>query len=129
MGIVADLWEDQKFLDEFTPDEKYVFLYCLTNPHRSYCGCYEISISQISNETGLKRRHVRYILERLQCGHRVLVYNDPTKELLIVDWLEDTWSDSQRWRKRVEKEIQRCKCPRFVSYLCWKIEKLRETKG
>lgn len=129
MGIVADLWENHNFLNEFTPEEKYIFLYCLTNPHRSFCGCYEITITQIANETGLRRIHVRSVLDRLQRVHKVLVYNDLTKELLLADWLEDTWSNSKKWKKRVEREIQRCKCSKFAEFLRWKLGELRKSKA
>ena len=90
MGIVADLWKNQQFLDDFTPDEKYIFLYCLTNPHRSFCGCYEITITQIARKTGLRRVYVRSVPDRLQRVYKVLVFNDSTAEMLLVDWIEDS---------------------------------------
>ncbi|MFR8334921.1 MAG: hypothetical protein ACLU9S_23255 [Oscillospiraceae bacterium] len=33
-----------------------MYLYCMTNPHTNLCGCYEVSIKQMANETGLQQR-------------------------------------------------------------------------
>lgn len=51
-NISMDFWTDSKVVDDFTPEDRYIYLYCMTNPHTNLCGCYEVSIKQIANETG-----------------------------------------------------------------------------
>ena len=50
--ISTNFWMDGKVEDDFTPEDKYAYLWCLTNPHTNLCGCYEVSIKQIAHELG-----------------------------------------------------------------------------
>ena len=63
-NISMDFWQDSKVVDDFTPEDRYMYLYCMTNPHTNLCGCYEISVKQMANETGLQQR----ILCSICCG-------------------------------------------------------------
>ena len=47
-NVSTSFWEDNKIVDDFTPEDKYIYLYCMTNPHTNLCGCYEISLKQIA---------------------------------------------------------------------------------
>ena len=51
-NISINFWTDSKIDDDFTPEDKYFYLYLLTNPHTNICGCYEISMKQMERETG-----------------------------------------------------------------------------
>ena len=44
-NISMDFWTDSKVVDDFTPEDRYIYLYCMTNPHTNLCGCYEVSIN------------------------------------------------------------------------------------
>ena len=46
--ISTNFWMDGKVEDDFTPEDKYAYLWCLTNPHTNLCGCYEVSILPMS---------------------------------------------------------------------------------
>ena len=61
-SINTGFWTSPQVVDNFTPEERYVYLYCLTNPRTNLCGCYEVSIKTIAFETGLERYEVRDIL-------------------------------------------------------------------
>lgn len=64
-NISMDFWTDSKVVDDFTPEDRYIYLYCMTNPHTNLCGCYEVSIKQIANETGYNNDSVERLLKRL----------------------------------------------------------------
>ena len=64
-NISMDFWTDSKVVDDFTPEDRYIYLYCMTNPHTNLCGCYEVSIKQIANETGYNNDTVERLLKRL----------------------------------------------------------------
>ena len=55
--ISTNFWMDGKVEDDFTPEDKYAYLWCLTNPHTNLCGCYEVSIKPVSY-THLMRNHL-----------------------------------------------------------------------
>ena len=61
--ISLSFWNDNKIVDDFTPEDRYFYLYLLTNPHTNLIGCYEISLKQMSYETG-------YNIEKCLSGKR-----------------------------------------------------------
>ena len=115
--VSMNFWTDSKVVDEFTPEDKYMYLYVLTNPHTNLCGCYEISIRQIANETGYNTDSVERLLKRLDQTHDVLRYYTPTKELLILNWYRFNWTASERLNKPLLAEIQKVKAGSFREYL------------
>lgn len=93
-NISMDFWQDSKVVDDFTPEDRYMYLYCMTNPHTNLCGCYEISVKQMANETGYNTDSVQHLLRRLDNSHDVLRYDAGTKELLILNWWRYNWTVS-----------------------------------
>ena len=113
--IYKTFWTDAK-VDEFTADDKYLYLYLLTNPRVSLCGCYEINIKHMAYETLLSTDKVQKSIERLSKSN-VVKYCKETKELLIVNWHRFNWTSSPRLIGGVRKEIETVKCPEFKQYL------------
>ena len=116
-NISMDFWSDSKVVDDFTPEDRYIYLYCMTNPHTNLCGCYEVSIKQIANETGYNTDSVERLLKRLDNSHNVLRYSAQTKELLILNWNRYNWSASEKLNKPLLAEIRKVKNDRFREYL------------
>ncbi|MFQ8761827.1 MAG: hypothetical protein ACLSAF_22510 [Intestinimonas sp.] len=108
---------DGKVEDDFTPEDKYGYLWCLTNPHTNLCGCYEVSIKQIAHELGYNTDTVERLLKRLDGAHNVIRYNAPTKELLVLNWYRYNWSGSEKLDKPLLTEIRAVKCDDFREYL------------
>lgn len=116
-NISMDFWTDSKVVDDFTPEDRYIYLYCMTNPHTNLCGCYEVSIKQIANETGYNNDSVERLLKRLDSAHNVIRYSAQTKELLILNWCRYNWSASEKLNKPLLSEIRKVKNDRFREYL------------
>lgn len=110
-------WETPQVVDNFSPADRYIYLYCLTNPHTNLCGCYEISIRQIAAETGLDRDFVQNSLDRLHLLHHVIEYQPQSKELLIYDWPKSNWTASPKKQRRILCEIAKVKCWGFRLFL------------
>ena len=51
-NISMDFWTDSKVVDDFTPEDRYIYLYCMTNPHTNLCGCYESASSKLPTRQG-----------------------------------------------------------------------------
>ena len=98
-------WRDPKIADDFTPEDKYFFLYLLTNPHTNLCGCYEISIKQASDETGYGKDTIERLLNRFEEVHHVLNHCKSTKEVLILNWHKYNWTASSKFISALKKEI------------------------
>ena len=115
--IMMQFWTDSKVIDEFTPEDRYIYLYLMTNPHTNLCGCYEISVRQIAGETGYSTDSAERLLKRLDEAHNVIRYNLPTKELLVLNWFRYNWTESENLNKPLLAEIQKVKCDLFREYL------------
>lgn len=109
-------WTDAKIADTYSVEEKFLYLYCLTNPHTNLCGCYEISYRQIAFETGLTPQNVVKLIDGLQ-DKGVVGYSTDTSELLVVNWHRYNWTTSEKFRKPLGAEIQGIKDSHFKEYL------------
>ena len=110
-------WTDSKVVDDFTPEDRYVYLYLFTNPHTNLCGCYEISLKQISIETGLSVEKVDALLLKFSEVHNIIRYSKKTKEILLLNWHKYNWTSSEKFRKPLLKEISEVKEESFKDYL------------
>lgn len=115
--ISNSFWTDSKVDDTFTPEDKYFYLYLLTNPHTNICGCYEISNKQMSRETGYNEDTIKRLIERFEKVHDVIRYNPDTKEMLILNWHKYNWTKSEKLKTAVEKVIGHIKCQEYAEYI------------
>ena len=116
-NISMDFWTDSKVVDDFTPEDRYFHIYVLTNPHTNLCGCYEVSLKQIANETGYNVDTVSRLLDRFQNVHKTLEYCKETKEILILNWFKYNWTASPKLDKPLLKDIESIKNVRFRDYV------------
>lgn len=116
-NIRTTFWTDPKVTDDFSPEDRYVYLYMLTNPHTNLCGCYEVSIRQIARDTGYNEEAVKTVLRRLDERHNVVRYSSATQELLLLNWHRYNWANSSKLDKPLLAEIQNVRCDQFREYL------------
>lgn len=116
-SVQMTFWTDAKVVDNFTPEDRYFYLYLLTNPHTNLCGCYEISFKQISDETGYTKEVVERLLDRMENTHNVIRYSRITKELLMINWSKFNWTKSDKFRKPLLSEIESVKELEFKNFL------------
>ena len=100
-------WDDTLILD-LTPEQKYFYIYLLTNPNVKQCGIYEISIKQISYQTGYNNDTVYNLLELFENMNKI-VYSKETNEIALVNFLKYNGSDSPSIRKCIEKDLKSVK--------------------
>ncbi|MBQ9911951.1 MAG: hypothetical protein IJM49_02870 [Firmicutes bacterium] len=110
-------WTDPKIDEDFTPEDKYFYLYLLTNPHTNLCGCYEIGFKQMARETGYNEDTVKHLVNRLEAVHNVIRYSGETKELLLLNWHKHNWSASEDTLKGVSKSASTVKSQPFRDYI------------
>lgn len=115
--IQLSFWTDSKVDDEFTPEDKYFYLYLLTNPHTNICGCYEIGEKQCSRETGYNTETISRLLYRFEHVHNVIRYNAKTKEVLILNWHKYNWTKSEDLKRAVSKVAEKIKTDAFREYI------------
>lgn len=126
-SISLSFWTDSKVDDEFTPEDKYFYLYLLTNPHTNICGCYELGEKQCSRETGYNQETVSRLLKRFEEVHDVIRYNPQAKEVLILKWYKYNWTTSEKLEKCVRDTCQTIKTDSFREYILALLEHSDDT--
>ncbi|MBR1456206.1 MAG: hypothetical protein IJ594_03475, partial [Oscillospiraceae bacterium] len=128
-SVDAAFWTDTDVVDEFTPEDKYFYLYLLTSPHGNVSGCYEVSLRQISLEMGYSVDTIERLLKRFAEVHKVIDYSKETKEVLIHNWGKHHWTTSDKYIYALGKKISSIKNEVFRSYLEAALDKFIDTHG
>lgn len=115
--IQLSFWTDNKVVDDFTPEDKYFYLYLFTNPQTNLCGCYEISLNTMSQQTGYNKETILRLIERFEKVHNVIRFSNETKEILLLNWSRYNWTKSPDFLKGLNKEIDKVKALNFKNYL------------
>lgn len=116
-NVRLSFWTDNKVIDEFTPEDKYFYLYLLTNPQTNLCGCYEMSYKSMSEDTGYNKDTCLRLLKRFDEVHNVIKFNESTKEILILNWYKYNWSSSAKTITGVISAAKYIKCEKFRNYV------------
>ena len=120
-NISVSFWTDSKVDDDFTPEDKYFYLYLMTNPNTSLCGCYEISMKQMERETGYNADTVNRLLQRMEEMHGVIQYSAKTKEVLILNWWKYNWSSSAKVKNAIVSVADHIKHEPFRRYVMHRV--------
>lgn len=128
-NVSLSFWEDIKIVDDFTPEDKYFYLYLLTNPHTNLLGCYQISFKQMTNETGYNKDTIEKLIDRMVSKHKVIEFDFETNEVFIKKWYKYNWTRSDKLLKNVEKLIQYIKSDIFKENMLKLVEKYRVSIG
>ena len=116
-NISMAFWTDNKVQDEFTPEDKYFYLYLLTNPQTNLCGCYEISFKEIERETGYNRETINKLLFRFQYILNVIAFNEENKEVFLLNWHKYNLSTSEKTISGARKVVAYVKTEEFRNEL------------
>lgn len=84
--VHTTFWQDPRVLEEMTPEDKYFYLYLLTNPNTTQIGVYQITRKQMAFDLGYSTESINSLLERFINMHKVVKYNDQTREIAIINW-------------------------------------------
>ena len=116
-NISVNFWTDAKIDDEFTPEDKYFYLYLLTNPHTNITGCFEIGMKQMARETGYNEETIKRLIKRMEETHNVIRYDKRTKEIFIINWCKYNWSKSEKLATAVLKVADHIKSKQFKEHI------------
>ncbi|MTN44751.1 hypothetical protein GMB51_11825 [Turicibacter sanguinis] len=102
--VYITFWQDE-FILELTPEEKYFYLYLMTNSKTSQCGIYQLPIKVMEMELGYNRDTIIKLIERFE-QYGKIAYDESTKEVALVNWLKFNPINNINIQKCVEKELQ-----------------------
>ena len=84
--IYTKFWKDGKVIEELTPEDKFFFVYLLTNPATTQIGIYQITKKQMSFELGYSIETINSLMDRFENHHKLIKYNPSTREIAIKHW-------------------------------------------
>ena len=84
--VYTKFWKDGKVIEELTPEDKFFFLYLLTNPATTQIGIYQITKKQMGFELGYSTETINSLMDRFENHHKLIKYNPSTREMAIKHW-------------------------------------------
>lgn len=84
--VHTEFWDDPKVVEEMTPEDKFFFLYLLTNSNTTQTGIYQITKKQMAFDMGYSLESINSLLERFIKHHKIVIYNPETREIAIKNW-------------------------------------------
>jgi hypothetical protein len=97
--ISTSFWDDP-WIRKLTPDERYLYLYFLTNTLTNIAGVYQIALDRIVFDSGFSAGKVKEIITRFEAAGKAFYYQD---EFIIIP----KWPKHQKWqeKKKIESGI------------------------
>lgn len=87
--VRTDFWFNPIVLEEMTPEDRYFYLYLLTNPQTTQIGIYKITKKRMAFDLGYSIETVHSLMERFIGHHKLIRYNPETRELALKYWGKD----------------------------------------
>jgi len=115
--IETRFWSDSKVIDDMTPEDRYFYLYLLTNEKSNQVGCYEISKNQICRDTGYDKEHIEKLIKRFEEDLDLIIYDIETKEIFIKNWYKYNWLNSQKTAKCVIEGVSEVKSKKIMPHI------------
>ena len=84
--VHTSFWDDPTVVEEMTAEDKYFFLYLLTNERTTQIGIYQTSKKQIAFDIGYSIESVGALMQRFTEHHKIIKYNPDTREIAIRNW-------------------------------------------
>ncbi|CAG7840832.1 hypothetical protein CLOHAE12215_02256 [Clostridium haemolyticum] len=111
--LQTNFWNDGFVLD-LTPEEKYFYLYLMTNPSTAQCGVYELPKRIIETQTGYNRDTIDKLLARFM-EYEKIKYCNETKEIMIKNWIRYNKPTNNNAIKCVNSELKGVKCKEYIN--------------
>jgi hypothetical protein len=102
--IDTDLWNDEDIIENFTAEDKYFWLYLLTNPHNKMCGVLRNSPALMARDMGLHKDTIINLIYRFERIHQLICCDKDTNEIFIMNWYKHNWTKSPKILSIIEKE-------------------------
>lgn len=113
--VDIEFWEDPRIIDRFSIEDRYFYLYLLTNPNTTQLGIYSLPIKTISDKTGFTREVVLTLLERFEKVLNMIRYNHETQEISVIESLRSSIiKGGVAVERLLEKELTKIKSTKLI---------------
>ena len=105
--VERSFWQDDFILD-LTPEEKYFYLYLMTNNKVNTLGVYVFPLRMAAVETGYNVETIGKLLQRF-CDLGKIAYDPETKEVFLKNWGKRNWTKKTAVLRAMEKDRSQIK--------------------
>ena len=121
--VHTSFWNDPYVSEEMTAEDKYFFLYLLTNEHTTQIGIYGITKKQMAFELGYSIESINALMQRFISHHDMIRYNEQTRELAVKNWGKYNLNKGGKpVIDCVNSELKQVKDLTLIKYVSGKIE-------
>lgn len=113
--LQTTFWSDS-FVTELTPEQKYFYIYLLTNEKTKQCGIYEITLRAIAFDTGYNVETVEKLLLFFQASGKIK-WSKETNEIALKNWSKYNNHKSNLVQICIKKELMQVKNTLLIPYL------------
>ena len=113
--VQINYWHDS-FVMELTPEERYFYLYLLTNSETTQSGIFEIHKRMMEMDLGYSRETVDKLIKRFQ-DYGKIIYCEETREMMIINWMKYNFINSRNTILCINKELKEVKNVNFLNNL------------
>ncbi|MCM3118764.1 DnaD domain protein [Neobacillus sp. MER 74] len=122
--VRIDFWMDPMVSEEMTPEDRYFYLYLLTNQRTTQIGIYQITKKQMAFDMGYSIESVHSLMERFITHHQLIRYNPETRELAIKNWGENNFDKAGKpMMDCISSELKAVKDSSLIQYVSEWIKK------
>ena len=113
--IQTSFWSDTYIQEEMTAEDKYFYLYLMTNEFTTQIGIYPITKKQIAFDLGYSLESVQALLQRFETYHKLIKYDTETREIILLKWAENNLNvGGKPVQDLIKKEISQVKNKDFL---------------
>ena len=116
--VQTSFWSNTYIQEEMTAEDKYFYLYLMTNECTTQIGIYSITKKQMAFDLGYSMESVKALLQRFETYHKLIKYDSETRELILLKWAENNLNiGGKPVQDLIKKEIGQIKNKEFLSLM------------
>ena len=116
--IQTNFWSNTYIQEEMTAEDKYFYLYLMTNEFTTQIGIYSITKKQMAFDLGYSLESVQALLQRFETYHKLIKYDIETREIILLKWAENNLNiGGKPVQDLIKKEISQVKNKEFLSLM------------
>ena len=110
--IQISYWQDSYVL-KLTPEQKFFYIYLMTNSKTFQCGIYELPLGIISIETGYNEESIKKLIHKFILDKKIK-YDFENEIIYLINWIRYNQINNVNIFKCVINELKSCKNKKFV---------------
>ena len=102
-------WQDE-FILELTPEQKFFYLYLMSNSKVNTLGAYVFPMTMSTLELGYNRDTVKKLLDHFVEAGKIM-YDETTNEVFLLNWPKRNWNKKTATLRALRKDFGALKSP------------------